>query len=351
MMNYGELRAERKAFEAWWRATMNLEEMDLHPFGTDQYACHETNLAWMTWQARSALAAPANETNLRATLRATANLLDEIYSDIGGEMARINSALATPAGEPLNEHFQDLEGKLPARRNGDPVALIRTNPNLHLALAAPAEPHEHGVPPEELGAIAKSIIDEQAPVDKPPGLGTTPMRWSDNEDDENTVKPTPTQEVTNNLLLAALQGLIELKDLVPGDFTEYQRRKPLAWGAARAAVDAALLIRKDPSIVERIWGTTESIKRHLEGGDHPQPDSLDANSGMSDFLRPVEQSEEARAETQPPTFKQELAALLNKYGHDDNSDMPDFILADMLIGFLETYNEAQFAYDAWTDGK
>lgn len=41
---------ERERFEAWWRATMNTKEMDFHRFAGDQYACHETNRSWMTWQ-------------------------------------------------------------------------------------------------------------------------------------------------------------------------------------------------------------------------------------------------------------------------------------------------------------
>ena len=43
----------REEFEAWWRATMNTVEMDLHRF-VDGYSCHDTNRAWMAWQASRA---------------------------------------------------------------------------------------------------------------------------------------------------------------------------------------------------------------------------------------------------------------------------------------------------------
>lgn len=51
---------ERKEFEKWWRANMNIEVMDLHrniyPMNSGwSYACHETNRSWMTWQARAAI--------------------------------------------------------------------------------------------------------------------------------------------------------------------------------------------------------------------------------------------------------------------------------------------------------
>lgn len=48
----------RKEFEAWWSATMNIEEMDLwrceYPFTKEEnqpYACHETQRSWMAWKA------------------------------------------------------------------------------------------------------------------------------------------------------------------------------------------------------------------------------------------------------------------------------------------------------------
>lgn len=42
-------------FETWWKAVMNVEVFPLdkliYPDGTWQYACHETNRAWLTWKA------------------------------------------------------------------------------------------------------------------------------------------------------------------------------------------------------------------------------------------------------------------------------------------------------------
>ena len=40
----------REEFEAWWCATMNIMEMDLHRFA-EGYSCHDTNRGWMVWQA------------------------------------------------------------------------------------------------------------------------------------------------------------------------------------------------------------------------------------------------------------------------------------------------------------
>jgi len=48
---------ERAAFEAWWVDNMNLEVLDLYKFAGGSYACHETNRAWMVWQARAAMQA------------------------------------------------------------------------------------------------------------------------------------------------------------------------------------------------------------------------------------------------------------------------------------------------------
>ena len=49
----------REEFEAWWCATMNIIEMDLHRFA-DGYSCHETNLGWMAWKASCACAGMAD---------------------------------------------------------------------------------------------------------------------------------------------------------------------------------------------------------------------------------------------------------------------------------------------------
>jgi len=41
---------ERDRFEAWWKANMNIVEMDLH-YPNDYYLCHETQRCWLAWQA------------------------------------------------------------------------------------------------------------------------------------------------------------------------------------------------------------------------------------------------------------------------------------------------------------
>ena len=50
--------SSREEFEKFWRAEMNVEVMDLartnYPMTDDdkqQYKCHETNRAWITWQS------------------------------------------------------------------------------------------------------------------------------------------------------------------------------------------------------------------------------------------------------------------------------------------------------------
>ncbi len=47
------------------------------------------------------------------------------------------------------------------------------------------------------------------------------------------------------------------------------------------------------------------------------------------------------------SFKQELAALLNKYSVEGNSNTPDFILADFLIGCLMRFDTAVNRRDNW----
>src|SRR5690554_1847791 len=61
----------REEFESWWKATMNTEAMDLHrcefPMTRPEnqpYACHETNRAWMAWQASRAVLAPTTKPRL-----------------------------------------------------------------------------------------------------------------------------------------------------------------------------------------------------------------------------------------------------------------------------------------------
>lgn len=46
-------------------------------------------------------------------------------------------------------------------------------------------------------------------------------------------------------------------------------------------------------------------------------------------------------------FRKELECLINKYSIESGSDTPDFILADYLVGCLDTYNEAVKSREKW----
>lgn len=54
--------SEREKFEAFWRSTMNVQDMDLHrcefpmtAYDDQPYACQETERGRMTWMARAKL--------------------------------------------------------------------------------------------------------------------------------------------------------------------------------------------------------------------------------------------------------------------------------------------------------
>ena len=66
-MTTAQDQQSRAEFEAFWRKEMNVEAMDLArtnypmtPPEKQQYLCHETNRAWITWQAARTLPAPEN---------------------------------------------------------------------------------------------------------------------------------------------------------------------------------------------------------------------------------------------------------------------------------------------------
>ena len=50
-------------------------------------------------------------------------------------------------------------------------------------------------------------------------------------------------------------------------------------------------------------------------------------------------------------FKKELESLINKYSLENESDTPDFILADYLIRCLEAFNISHKSVDKWFDIK
>jgi hypothetical protein len=46
-------------------------------------------------------------------------------------------------------------------------------------------------------------------------------------------------------------------------------------------------------------------------------------------------------------FEKELSNLINRYNQENASDTPDFILAQYLLGCLETFSETTKARDLW----
>ena len=46
-------------------------------------------------------------------------------------------------------------------------------------------------------------------------------------------------------------------------------------------------------------------------------------------------------------FKEELEALINKYSVEGNSNTPDFILAEFLVGCLMKFDQAVTRRDNW----
>jgi len=51
------------------------------------------------------------------------------------------------------------------------------------------------------------------------------------------------------------------------------------------------------------------------------------------------------------SFEKELESLINKYSQENNSNTPDFILAEYLSGCLKTWNESIKKRDNWYSEK
>ncbi len=47
------------------------------------------------------------------------------------------------------------------------------------------------------------------------------------------------------------------------------------------------------------------------------------------------------------TFEKELAVLINRYSKEQDSDTPDFILAEYLVHCLKIWGEATTKRDEW----
>lgn len=52
----------------------------------------------------------------------------------------------------------------------------------------------------------------------------------------------------------------------------------------------------------------------------------------------------------PPTFREELTRLLNRYSMENISNTPDFVLASFLYGALSAFEKATLERDRWQSG-
>lgn len=48
-----------------------------------------------------------------------------------------------------------------------------------------------------------------------------------------------------------------------------------------------------------------------------------------------------------PTFREQLASLLNRHSKENESDTPDLILASYLLGALDAFNKATLERERW----
>ena len=49
-------------------------------------------------------------------------------------------------------------------------------------------------------------------------------------------------------------------------------------------------------------------------------------------------------------LRKDLAAVLNRHSMESGSDTPDFILADYLLGCLDTFNSTVRRREEWSNG-
>jgi len=54
---------------------------------------------------------------------------------------------------------------------------------------------------------------------------------------------------------------------------------------------------------------------------------------------------------QSTSFRKELTALINRYSKENESDTPDFILADYLIGCLNNFNGIMVHRKQWYNNR
>lgn len=48
-----------------------------------------------------------------------------------------------------------------------------------------------------------------------------------------------------------------------------------------------------------------------------------------------------------PTFREQLASLLNQHSKENTSDTPDFVLASFLHGALDAFDKATLERERW----
>lgn len=65
------------------------------------------------------------------------------------------------------------------------------------------------------------------------------------------------------------------------------------------------------------------------------------------LLKAIVQYRESRS----LAFEKALENLINEYSKEDESNTPDFLLAQYIMGCLGAYNRAVKARDIWYDGK
>ena len=58
-------------------------------------------------------------------------------------------------------------------------------------------------------------------------------------------------------------------------------------------------------------------------------------------------SKSASESIPPPDFKKELMSLLNKHSKEQDSNTPDFIIAEYLVNCLKTFNESVISRTLW----
>lgn len=57
--------------------------------------------------------------------------------------------------------------------------------------------------------------------------------------------------------------------------------------------------------------------------------------------------EQAREAIADPTFQQELERIINRFSKENDSNTPDFILVQYLLGCLAAWNEGIVARERW----